>query len=324
MIASFSLIIPSYKDTEYLKSALESIAQASTLSLVQEILVIDDGSGEADKYYKIAADFPYLPIRIISTSHQGRFLARYEGVRASKADWLIFMDTRVRIDPATFSRLQALLQQYPIIMANVKIAAENNSYSLYWERAHRWFFRSHFESVSSIATITPDNFDKFLKGTTFFAAPKKSVLDAYQRILPKVLQNDDTPLFLEMCKVTPITVHPDIYIHWQPRENLQAFLGRLWQRGPSFVEYYFRNSHFLNKLLWLNFVLYSLLLVSFAWPRVLGSILALAVLALATQAVIMSKSIGEWMQILPLHGLSIFTFSTSVYLATWRRIIAKQ
>ena len=82
-----SVVIPTYNRYEPLKRALTSVfAQTYTPF---EVIVVDDGS--SDKTSQIQKDFPNIVY--IYQKNQGVSSARNRGIKASKSEWIAFLDS---------------------------------------------------------------------------------------------------------------------------------------------------------------------------------------------------------------------------------------
>ena len=98
-----SIIIPAYNGTEYLDSALASIAAQQYADC--EILLIDDGSPVELQ--------PPAFVRYIRQPHQGPAAAYNRGIREARGGILAFLDIDDMWTPGHLSRLHAVLEAYP-------------------------------------------------------------------------------------------------------------------------------------------------------------------------------------------------------------------
>lgn len=83
-----SIVIPAYNSMAYLPEAVDSVRQQSFQDF--EILVIDDGS--TDDTCKWVSNLTNNRIKLISQENQGCATARNNGVRASKGQYIAFLD----------------------------------------------------------------------------------------------------------------------------------------------------------------------------------------------------------------------------------------
>src|SRR5947207_8867439 len=89
--ALVSVIIPCYKQADFLPGALES-ALAQT-HCETEIIVVDDGS--PDNVSEVVARYPR--VKCVHQQNQGLANARNAGFRASKGEYAVFLDADDRL-----------------------------------------------------------------------------------------------------------------------------------------------------------------------------------------------------------------------------------
>ncbi len=99
-----SIIIPAFNVGPYLENCLESVLKQTYPDI--EILLVDDGSTDetaciADRYM---AEYPQK-IRVFHTENRGVTLARFEGIKAAKGNWVGFVDGDDEIEPDMYERL---------------------------------------------------------------------------------------------------------------------------------------------------------------------------------------------------------------------------
>lgn len=87
-----SVIVTAYNEEHYILDALDSVLSQSRVNLIDEILVVDDGSEDRtpDLVREIAEDEEL--VRLISQPNQGLAAARNTGLRHARADWVCFLD----------------------------------------------------------------------------------------------------------------------------------------------------------------------------------------------------------------------------------------
>ena len=101
--ATVSVIIPTYNRKGLLREALNSLARQTYPSDHFEIIVVDDGS--TDGTAQIAAEaFPFA-LRYLWQSNQGDAEARNVGARQSQADFLVFLDDDILVEPGYLTHL---------------------------------------------------------------------------------------------------------------------------------------------------------------------------------------------------------------------------
>lgn len=101
-----SVVIPCYRQAQYLGEAIESVLEQTYPHL--EVLVVDDES--TDNASQIAARYP--GVRCVRERNCGMAEARNVGVRATNGDFLVFLDADDRLLPeAVQAGVQALAQR---------------------------------------------------------------------------------------------------------------------------------------------------------------------------------------------------------------------
>jgi len=200
-------------------------------------------------------------------------------------------------------------------MGVVNIDTTTSIFSLYWDRTHRVLFRKHFEAAERGFFLTAENYDQFLKGTGIFLCLRSDFLNACESFAGVDLLSDDTALMKVIVQKSPIWVDGRLAIRWRPRERAGEFLARLWERGPSFVEYHV----FTRKggpMFWvvaaglLMCVLSCLGLVLF--PLRTSVVLVAGFCAIAASVGLFTRSIREFFVLMPLHVSVVFTFGVAI------------
>ena len=105
-----SIIVPSYNRKAEVPALLESLTQQTSSNF--EVIIVDDYSKERvvveQRYY-----FPVTVIR--NETNQGAAESRNIGARASKGDWLLFLDDDDRFMPEKCEKILQVIEQNPDI-----------------------------------------------------------------------------------------------------------------------------------------------------------------------------------------------------------------
>ena len=161
-----SIIVPVYNVEKYLRECLDSILNQTFKDF--ELILIDDGSkdksGEiCDEYAKLHSN-----ITVAHQNNQGQAAARNNGVKISKSDWIMFVDSDDVIHP---DLLQFLY----------KAAKESNSGMAVTERFKSEtipddFFRQYTFEYAVKKTI-PEKLEEFYDNKQFYYwAPFPSII----------------------------------------------------------------------------------------------------------------------------------------------------
>ena len=102
----FSIIIPVYNVEKYLKKCLESIKNQSYKDY--EVIIVNDGS--TDKSKDILDEYDY---KVINQKNQGLSVARNNGVKKAKGEYLIFVDSDDYIEKDLLKELNKSLTDNP-------------------------------------------------------------------------------------------------------------------------------------------------------------------------------------------------------------------
>lgn len=112
---TISVIVPVYKCEEYIESCIDSILNQTFTDF--EIILVDDGSPDnSGKICDTLAE-KYNKISVLHQENQGQAVARNNGVKIARGEWLHFVDSDDHIHPEMLENL------YNAIMKNnVKLA----------------------------------------------------------------------------------------------------------------------------------------------------------------------------------------------------------
>lgn len=109
----FSIIVPLYNKAPYVRKALESIMAQTFTDF--ELIVVDDGSTDnsaaiCEEYLK---NIKHQTSRIIHQQNAGVASARNNGVKASKGDYVAFLDADDWWKPTFLEEMDWLIKSYP-------------------------------------------------------------------------------------------------------------------------------------------------------------------------------------------------------------------
>lgn len=308
-----SLVVPVYNAGRHLPSMWESVGRSGLWRFVRDVVMVDDGSTDesAREIEALRGRCPGgVDFRVVRLPERsGRFCARMAGAEAAREPVLLFVDCRVILREGFGGAVGRLARTDRCLMPNVDIDTSRGVFDLYWDRLHRLIFRRHFLDTRQPLLITPENFRSYLKGTTVFCAPREAFLEACARFDGAELLNDDNPVLESICGMAPILVHPEVRILWRPREKMGDFLVRLWERGPSFVEYHMvmrPGRFFLFGVVAASVpLLWGILL---AWDLSLGFLVAMGCVGfIALSTLLLARSPVEFARLAPLHALVALT-----------------
>lgn len=291
-----SIVIASYDSAPWLPSTIGSLLtalQRSTLSA--EIVVVDDGSTDDTPAVlaELAATSP-VPLRVVAQENRGRFLARWEGAQAARADRLLIFDSRLLMGEDSFAYLEQVDAPLgrPPWNGHVPTDPAAPLVGRFWEVPTHLFWGDYLAHPAP-TEIRLDNFDRVPKGTGCLIIDRQLFLDACLAAWPEDnahLVSDDTKLLRFVCERRPLRLDPGFRALYRPRTTVRGFLRHAYQRGTLFVDSYAGTSALRNVVLLALAVVPVLALAALivalalgAWWAV-GVLLALVVLGIAAPA----------------------------------------
>lgn len=310
-----SIVIPTRDMAAHLPALWQSIRSSGAASVVEEVVFVDDGSvdetPEVLRSIALASD----RIRVLRNKNPaGRFLARKYGAEAAQCESVLFLDSRLELANGFGEALADVAHTHQAAMGVVEIPPRD-IFCVYWDRSHRVIFREHHQAIQGAFDLTDENFDRMLKGTTVFLCNRDLFLGVCETFdVNSPPANDDTWLLKEIVHRTPIRVDPRLRIFWEPRRSWKAFLGRLFERGPSFVEYHVfvtRGVFFYAVLAGLAYLvlLVSAVFTSPAWALLL---LGMGAMSIVLSVGAFSRSFSEAAQMMPLHAAVVLAFGVGI------------
>lgn len=126
MCKLFSIIIPVYNVETYLKECVESVLSQQFSSY--EILLVDDGSTDFSGQICDAYAAKYPQIQVFHQKNGGLSEARNTGIRNSKGEYLVFIDSDDKIYPDSLRHLQNVIvkQNRPDFIISRRCTWRNN------------------------------------------------------------------------------------------------------------------------------------------------------------------------------------------------------
>jgi glycosyltransferase involved in cell wall biosynthesis len=235
------VVVPVYNEAANIGATLEAVAAEikSSGRFEAAIVVVDDGSTDGTAEAARAAQTG-IDTTVISQPNSGRMAARRRGLAAATGDYVLFLDSRVRILPGSLGFAAAALDRGDTVWtADVRIDAVGNPYGLFWNVLTEMAWAAYFDNPRT-TSFTDIEFDHYPKGTTCLLAPSAVLGQAFAEFQTAYRDeryaNDDTPLLRWIAARQPIHVSPEYGARYQPRTNLRAFLRHSHHRGIVFVD----------------------------------------------------------------------------------------
>ncbi len=109
LIPDVSVIITMYNSESFVEHAIQSVLQQEPHGLNIEIIVVDDGSTDAS--CQVVENINNPAIRLIPLPvNGGQALARNEGLKEAKGQWIQFLDSDDRISHDLYQKFEKKLQ----------------------------------------------------------------------------------------------------------------------------------------------------------------------------------------------------------------------
>jgi glycosyltransferase involved in cell wall biosynthesis len=237
--SSLSVVIPVYNEAAQLSATMRALLAAVDESdFGAEVVVVDDGStdGSADAA-KSSAD-GRLTVRIVSQPNRGRFEARRAGLAHARGEYVLFLDSRVRLAPGALHFVRERLQSAPVWNGHVYVDADD-AWGEFWRLLAELAWRDYFDDPRTTSFGLAE-FDRYPKGTTCFLAPRTLLESAFAGFRSHYgdvrLANDDTPILRAVAATERIHISPEFACTYSPRTTFGAFLRHAIHRGTVFLD----------------------------------------------------------------------------------------
>ena len=235
-----SVVIPLYNERDHIGETIEALDQAlQEAQFDAEILVVDDGStdGSGEAARAAAAS---VPLRVLEQANGGRYAARKTGLEAAEGEYVLFLDSRVRLLPGALTYLaERLGEGEDVWNAHVVIEANGNPYGRFWNVLTELAFAEYFADPRT-TSFDAESFERFPKGTTCFLAPRRVLVEAFGAFSTRYDDprnaNDDTPIIRRLAERQPIHISPSFSCLYRPRNTLRGFLKHAYHRGIVFLD----------------------------------------------------------------------------------------
>lgn len=242
-----SIIIPVYNARDWIAPTIVHIFDAlEGTSFDAEVIVIDDGSSDGSADAARSVKVPKgIGLKVVVQENTGRYLARKHGVDVSTKENILFVDSRVFIDKASLSFLEAELQGDPDQLWNghVNIDKKGNIFARFWDAIVCIAWRRYFRYPTTTSYGAKD-FDYFPKGTTFFYAPKarlRAAMSHFEETTNDIeFSSDDTLLIRYMVERQDIHLSPHFSCLYHGRSTFKGFLKHAYNRGQFFIDGFLR------------------------------------------------------------------------------------
>jgi glycosyltransferase involved in cell wall biosynthesis len=307
-----SVVIPVYNEEELIKNCLKSLISQDYPKKDYEIIVVNDGSTDKTKenIEKITKTNKKTKIRVINQKNKGRAITREIGAKIARYNNLFFMDARCRADKHILKNFEKI--NYQPIIGNVIFSNES-----FFDRFNKLIRKPIYnqggygEDYKKVY-ITKKNFDNIPKGTGVLFCNKNLFLTSKLKNKSKNI-SDDVKLFWNMIQKRKILKHPMPKVFYNSRSSLKKHIGHTFNRGPKFIDYYFKpGKKYFPHIITLLVGLIGLILLTVVKPLILIPIFIALGLGLILVSIILSKKSRDFFILIYLLPLTILAFSSGI------------
>jgi glycosyltransferase involved in cell wall biosynthesis len=140
-----SVVIPCFNDEIYIEETIQSVLNQTFQDL--EIIIVDDGSNAATK--NVLLNFKNKKTQILTQSNQGLSAARNNGIKISKSQYILIIDSDDTFD-------KSFLEKAVTILDNDKSIAAVSSYCSIFIKNHQTIY-NHQPKGGGIDNFLFDN-----------------------------------------------------------------------------------------------------------------------------------------------------------------------
>jgi glycosyltransferase involved in cell wall biosynthesis len=236
---SLSVVIPVYNEAAHLPSTMRALSAAVDGSdFAAEVVVVDDGSTDDTAGAARASADGRLAVRVVSQPNRGRFEARRAGLAHARGEYVLFLDSRVRLAPGGLRFVHERLQSAPVWNGHVYVDADN-AWGEFWRLLAELAWRDYFDDPRT-TSFGVEDFDRYPKGTGCFFAPRALLESAFAGFRSHYddvrLANDDTRILRTVAAAERIHISPEFACTYSPRTTFRAFLRHAIHKGTVFLD----------------------------------------------------------------------------------------
>jgi hypothetical protein len=236
---SLTVVMPAFNEEAHLGRTIDALVTALDGSdFAAELLLVDDGSTDASTDVARAAADDRISFRLVTQPNRGRFEARRMGLAQASGDYVLFLDSRVRLCAGSLRFVHGRLGSAPVWNGHVYVEADNGLGD-FWRLVAELAWRDYFDNPRT-TSFGLEEFDRYPKGTTCFLAPRSVLETAFAQFRSHYadmrLVNDDTPILRAVAAGQRIHLSPQFCCIYNPRTRLSGFLRHAVHRGTVFVD----------------------------------------------------------------------------------------
>ncbi|MFH1801916.1 MAG: glycosyltransferase family A protein [archaeon] len=318
----FSIIVPVYNEEMMIKGCLSSLANIDYPKKDYEVVIVNDGSTDDTRrnIEKFVVREKKARFRLKNQENGGRATARENGAKLALYENLLFVDSRCEAHSDILKQIAKA--KYNVIVGNA-LTNKANRLGRFGYLFRKKLYGGSFEEFEPIE-ITKKNFDDISKGTAGFFAKKKLFLSVATNLKMSKDSSDDTKLLSGLLQKTKILKSPDVKVTYYSRESLKDHIVHTYNRGPKFVDYYFRPGRkYFWHIIMLLVALIALLDLLFFYPTIFGYVI-LALLALDVLiSIYLSEKFRDFFILLAFLPLTGAMFAAGIVKGIFMKVLGR-
>ncbi len=308
---NFSIIIPVYNEPKLIIQCLEKIAELDYPQENFEVIIVNDASTDQTKtkIKNFVRTRKHFKVKT-NPKNLGRIKSRQKGAENSKFNNLLFIDSRAEIAPNTLKYLDHQNEKV-IIPSNIEYSQPRSSLGIFSSTIKGRIYGAGKAQTEETIKITKANFDKFSKGTTACYFEKEIFLRSSRSLRkPNKNSSDDIKLLGKSLDFTNhISRDKNFRIKYNIRNNFFQTLKHTFNRGPKFVDYYFRPGKKFFPHLTSIYILSLANLFFLLKPNIFLYEIGIFIILLIAWSVYLSKTLKEFftcLYMIPFMGTAFY------------------
>jgi hypothetical protein len=235
-----SVVMPVFNEAAHVPATIESLVLAVERSgFSAELVVVDDGSTDASGDAALDAVADRMEARVLRQPNSGRLAARRLGVGDARADLVLLLDGRVRLEPHALRFVRDRVAAGEVPWTGHVHVDSDSALGEFWALLAELAWREYFDDPRTTSFGVAE-FDRFPKGAGCFLAPRELLVDAFDQFQSGYSDprhaNDDTPVLRHIAERQDIHVSPHFACRYSPRESLGSFVRHSVHRGVVFLD----------------------------------------------------------------------------------------
>lgn len=245
---TLTAIVPVLNEPDWIAVSLGDLDReiaSSPFAGSAEILVVDDGSAVPVSEVLAGMEFS-TPLRVLRLEeNQGRWEARRRALPEATGDLLLFVDSRVSLEPnsLTFIYEKTRSTDHLVWNGHVDMDDAENPYSRFWRILVEEAWPDFWDGDGRVRVDAKD-FDRYPRGFGCFVAPAADMRWAYDEahtsFFTDARRMNDEMVLRRLIDRHPFNFDPAFKITYRGRRSLRAFVRHAHHRGVFFVDGFLR------------------------------------------------------------------------------------